>query len=117
MTVRSAEIIGQFSKTTVGTKIPSVKTGNPQQQQQQQQQQQYLSHLCTGFRYPPDCSLWKVLKIIRSALVSSTTLSANSRTDITSDLYRPNCANNGLRYRAYALVGLKFMWLTRSDYC
>ena len=39
MTVRSAEIIGQFSKTTTGTKIPSVKTVNPQQQQQQQQQQ------------------------------------------------------------------------------
>ena len=34
VTVRSAEIIGQFSKTT-GTKIPSVKTVNPQQQQQQ----------------------------------------------------------------------------------
>ena len=36
VTVRSAEIIGQFSKTTTGTKIPSVKAVNPQQQQQQQ---------------------------------------------------------------------------------
>ena len=36
VTVRSAEIIGQFSKTMTGTKIPSVKTVNPQQQQQQQ---------------------------------------------------------------------------------
>ena len=38
VTVRFAEIIGQFSKTTTGTKIPSVKTVNPQQQQQQQEQ-------------------------------------------------------------------------------
>ena len=42
MTVRSAEIIGQFSKTTTGTKIPSVKTVNPQQQQQQNSKDKHL---------------------------------------------------------------------------